>query len=96
LDFFSCDKSNFNKEILGIVYRKYYKNNYFNQVMITLTNVTLISITSIGRILSLFSMIHVKKLEKFNELNFKTWQQEIIFYLTTLNLVNSIQLKMLV
>jgi len=82
--------------MLGNVYRKYYKNNYFNRVMITLTNVTLISITSIRRILSLFSMIHVKKPEKFNELNFKTWQQEIIFYLTTLNLVNSIKLKMLV
>ena len=27
-----------------------------------------------------------EKLEKFNELNFKRWQQKMIFYLTTLNL----------
>ena len=29
---------------------------------------------------------HNDKLEKFNSLNFKTWQQKMLFYLTTLNL----------
>ena len=29
---------------------------------------------------------HGEKLEKFNGLNFKRWQQKILFYLTTLNL----------
>ena len=27
-----------------------------------------------------------EKLEKFNELNFKRWQQKMLFYLTTMNL----------
>ncbi|KAL2517369.1 Uncharacterized protein Adt_13616 [Abeliophyllum distichum] len=29
---------------------------------------------------------HGEKLEKFNGLNFKRWQQKMLFYLTTLNL----------
>ena len=29
---------------------------------------------------------HNEKPEKFNGLNFKTWQQKMLFYLTTLNL----------
>ena len=30
---------------------------------------------------------HREKLEKFNELNFKRWQQSMLFYLTTLDLM---------
>ena len=29
---------------------------------------------------------HAKKLEKFNEQNFKRWQQKMFFYLGTLNI----------
>ena len=32
---------------------------------------------------------HSEKLEKFNGLNFKRWQQKMLFYLTTLNLADS-------
>ena len=32
------------------------------------------------------SIHHCEKLKKFNELNFKRWQQKMLFYLTTLNL----------
>jgi len=32
-------------------------------------------------------MMHVDKYKKFNGLNFKRWQQKILFYLTTLNLI---------
>jgi asparagine synthetase A len=40
-------------------------------------------------------MIHGKELEKFNGLNFKRWQQKMLFYLTILNLVNFLSKKAL-
>jgi asparagine synthetase A len=40
-------------------------------------------------------MIHGKELEKFNGLNFKRWQQKMLFYLTILNLVNFLSEKAL-
>ncbi|PKI59004.1 hypothetical protein CRG98_020572 [Punica granatum] len=35
---------------------------------------------------SMVPVNHVEKPEKFNGLNFKRWQQKMLFYLTTLNL----------
>jgi len=40
-------------------------------------------------------MIHGKEPEKFNGLNFKRWQQKMLFYLTILNLVNFLSEKAL-
>ena len=34
---------------------------------------------------------HVEKLYKFNGLDFKRWQQKILFYLTTLNLAHVVK-----
>ena len=39
-----------------------------------------------GKITPMVSTNHSEKPEKFHGLNFKTWQQKMLFYLTTLNL----------
>jgi len=44
------------------------------------------STTSIVRIILSSFVVHDGKSKKFNGLNFKRWQQKILFYLTTLNL----------
>jgi hypothetical protein len=55
------------------------------QDLVMLINVALISITLIVRIPSSPFMVYGEKPEKFNKLNFKIWQQKILFYLTILN-----------
>ena len=37
------------------------------------------------------TMSHGEKLEKFNGIEFKRWQQKMLFYLTTLNLARFLQ-----
>ena len=37
------------------------------------------------------TMSHGEKPEKFNETEFKRWQQKMLFYLTTLNLARFLQ-----
>ncbi|PKI38298.1 hypothetical protein CRG98_041345 [Punica granatum] len=44
---------------------------------------------------SMVPVNHVEKLEKFNGLNFKRWQQKMLFYLTPLNLARSADCRLL-
>ncbi|KAL2541592.1 Uncharacterized protein Adt_02570 [Abeliophyllum distichum] len=58
---------------------------YMNQTMVQMSSFALTqTVAPTSHVTVPFN--HGKKLEKFIRLNFKRWQQKILFYLTTLNL----------
>ena len=42
-------------------------------------------------VMALMTVSHGEKSEKFNGIEFKRWQQKMLFYLTTLNLARFLQ-----
>ena len=72
-------------------------NNVVPAVFVQVATPTMAQASMIPTAVPIFVLLG-EKLEKFNRLNFKRWQQKMLFYLTTLNLTrllteNALKLK---
>jgi hypothetical protein len=65
----------------------------FTQDLVVPTNVASASTSSVVKVPPSPSVVHGEKPVKSNGLNFKTWQQKMLFYFTTLNLTKFLTKK---
>ena len=71
--------------IIGYYFFRSMSSTHFTQDLVEPTNVASTSTTSIVRIPISSSVVYDEKSKKLNGLNFKKWQQKILFYQTILN-----------